>query len=73
MRSHVNAGIYGLVPEALEALEPGKYCDMPTIFENLRASAKRVVAYPMYEPWLDVGRPDDLEQAESSMSMTSDK
>jgi len=23
----------------------------------------RTVAYPMHEPWLDVGRPDDLIRA----------
>ena len=36
---------------------------MPTLFERLRANAQRTVAYPMHEPWLDVGRPDDLKQA----------
>jgi len=29
----------------------------------LQANKKRTVAYPMHEPWLDVGRPDDLKQA----------
>jgi len=59
-RTHINAGIYALDPSALNFLTAGDYCDMPTLFERLRAAAHRTVAYPMYEPWLDVGRPDDL-------------
>ena len=59
-RSHINAGVYVLEPEALGVLKADSHCDMPTLFERLQAKEKRTVAYPMHEPWLDVGRPDDL-------------
>jgi len=59
-RSHINAGVYALDPEALNVLTADAHCDMPTLFERLQAKAQRTVAYPMHEPWLDVGRPDDL-------------
>jgi dTDP-glucose pyrophosphorylase len=59
-RSHINAGVYALDPAALSFLARDAHCDMPTLFERLQAKAKRTVAYPMHEPWLDVGRPDDL-------------
>lgn len=62
-RSHVNAGIYVIEPHALDALEPHQHCDMPTLFERLQGSSHRTIVYPMHEPWLDVGRPADLEQA----------
>ena len=62
-RSHINAGVYVLDPIALNALAENVHCDMPTLFERLRANRQRTVAYPMHEPWLDVGRPDDLKQA----------
>ena len=62
-RSHINAGVYALEPEALDFLSVGAHCDMPTLFERLQAKAHRTVAYPMHEPWLDVGRPSDLEVA----------
>jgi dTDP-glucose pyrophosphorylase len=62
-RSHINAGVYALEPLALRALEENSHCDMPTLFERLQAQARRTVAYPMHEPWLDVGRPDDLAAA----------
>lgn len=62
-RSHINAGVYALDPDALSAMSTNEHCDMPTLFERLQANAKRTVAYPMHEPWLDVGRPTDLQLA----------
>jgi dTDP-glucose pyrophosphorylase len=62
-RSRINAGVYALAPEALDELDADARCDMPMLFERLQVKAKRTVVYPMHEPWLDVGRPDDLEQA----------
>lgn len=62
-RTHVNAGIYVLDPDALTMLNKGEQCDMPALFERLQSLGKQTIAYPMHEPWLDVGRPDDLERA----------
>ncbi len=62
-RTHINAGVYVIDPDSLSVLSADQPCDMPTLFERLQAQAKRTVAYPMHEPWLDVGRPDDLAQA----------
>ena len=59
-RSHINAGVYALDPDALNVLSADAHCDMPTLFARLQAQGKRTVAYPMHEPWLDVGRPADL-------------
>jgi dTDP-glucose pyrophosphorylase len=66
-RSHINAGVYVLNPEVLSYLDAGSHCDMPTLFERLQAKANRTVAYPMHEPWLDVGRPDDLIYANAEI------
>lgn len=59
-RTHINAGVYALNPSALSILEKNTHCDMPTLFERLQAQSDRIVAYPMHEPWLDVGSPDEL-------------
>lgn len=62
-RTHINAGVYAFDPDVLNVLSEGSHCDMPALFERLQAQAKLTVAYPMHEPWLDVGRPDDLLSA----------
>ncbi len=64
-RTHINAGIYVLEPSSLDVLSGGGYCDMPTLFTRLQERERRTIVYPMHEPWLDVGREDDLRQAES--------
>ena len=67
-RTHINAGVYALDPEALRVLSVDERCDMPTLFERLQVKSKRTVAYPMHEPWLDVGRPDDLHSANGQLA-----
>lgn len=68
VRNYINAGVYVMSPHALDVLENGAHCDMPTLFERLRAKSLRTVAYPMHEPWLDVGRPSDLQTANGSFA-----
>lgn len=62
-RSQVNAGIYVLEPAVIDLLEANQRCEMPELFERAILHGKRAIAYPMHEPWLDVGRPQDLETA----------
>jgi dTDP-glucose pyrophosphorylase len=62
-RSHINAGIYVLEPQTLDAIARDEPCDMPTLFARLQEMPVRTIVYPMHEPWLDVGRPDDLARA----------
>lgn len=66
-RSHVNAGVYVLEPAVLQHLEPNEFCDMPTLFERVKNKNGRTIVYPMHEPWLDVGRPEDLDSARKSI------
>ena len=60
VRNHINAGIYALNPSALNNLIVNERCDMPNLFERLQADARKTIAYPMHESWIDIGRPDDL-------------
>jgi len=66
--SHINAGIYVLEPRALDVLTIGEHCDMPTLFARLQEQNERTIVYPMHEPWMDVGRIDDLESARTAHS-----
>jgi dTDP-glucose pyrophosphorylase/predicted transcriptional regulator len=72
-RTHVNAGIYVLGGAALTLLNRAENCDMPTLFERMQAHQKKVIAYPMHEPWLDVGRPDDLPKAHAFKTEAAEK
>jgi dTDP-glucose pyrophosphorylase len=67
-RSLINAGVYVIDQDSLGILSKNKHCDMPTLFEQLQAKGKRTVAYPIHEPWLDVGRPDDLQSANGQLT-----
>ena len=62
-RSHINAGVYVIEPSAMQHLVKSVPCDMPALFELLQIEADKVVAYPIHERWIDVGRPDDLRIA----------
>ena len=62
-RTHINAGIYVLDPSALSAVGENEHCDMPTLFNRLREQSRKTIVFHMHEPWLDVGRPHDLELA----------
>lgn len=71
-RTQVNAGIYVLEPAAIEVLPAGERCDMPALFSRLLEQQARTIVYPMHEPWLDVGRRDDLERAHTLNSRGHD-
>jgi dTDP-glucose pyrophosphorylase/predicted transcriptional regulator len=66
-RNHINAGVYVLSPETLDELSAENSCTMPMLFERLQTKNKHTIAYPMHEPWLDVGRPEDLETVRSNL------
>lgn len=66
-RSYVNAGVYALQPEVLSLIKSGERCDMPDVFRAAKAHGKRAIVYPMHEPWLDVGRPADYDNAHKAV------
>lgn len=72
-QSYINAGVYAFSPKALGALPANRHCDMPTFFERLQAAEQQTIAYPMHEPWLDVGRPEDLSYANATVIENSER
>lgn len=63
LRSHVNAGVYVLNPAVVKLMKRDEFCDITTLFELLNSAGHSTIAYPMHELWMDVGRPEDLEEA----------
>ena len=63
IKSLVNAGVYVLNPSTLDFLDKSTECDMPALFETLRAEGLNTIAFPLHEKWLDLGSPSDLAKA----------
>ncbi|MGA0001919.1 MAG: nucleotidyltransferase family protein [Steroidobacteraceae bacterium] len=66
-RYFINAGIYVLSPQILNAVRPGQRIDMPTLLEEQMAKEKQVNMFPVHEYWLDVGRMEDFQRAQDEV------
>lgn len=61
----VNAGIYVLNPELLSLCTVGKPLDMPHLLQRAVADGKDVRMFPIHESWLDIGRMEEYDLAQS--------
>lgn len=61
----VSAGIYMLSPEAISIIPQNEFYDMPTLFEALIQENKKTLSFPIREYWLDIGRMEEYERANS--------
>jgi len=59
----VSMGIYVFSPEVREFIPRRTKFDFPELVQALLANNKRVVGYETTAYWMDIGRPDDYEQA----------
>lgn len=59
----VSTGIYVLEPAALQYIPDNKYFTMPDLIEKLHAHRKNIYCHVHKGYWLDIGRPDDYENA----------
>jgi dTDP-glucose pyrophosphorylase len=64
----VNAGVYLLDPEAQALVPAGKPFDMTDLIEELLAHDRSVISFPILEYWLDMGRPEDYQQAQDDLN-----
>jgi NDP-sugar pyrophosphorylase family protein len=71
-KTQINAGVYVIEPSSLKEIPYASYCDMPTLFSMIRDTGKRVIAFPVHESWLDIGRPVDLHAANSRLGQQID-
>ena len=67
-RSFINAGVYVLNAKALDFLEENVRCDMPDLLLRIRDAGQQLLAFPTHENWIDVGRHEDLEHANKTIS-----
>jgi dTDP-glucose pyrophosphorylase len=59
----INSGVYIVDPSALSLIPRGQPFDAPQLVPLLKKAGRTVVAFPIREYWLDVGRLTDFTQA----------
>ncbi|MBT5877399.1 MAG: NTP transferase domain-containing protein [Candidatus Latescibacteria bacterium] len=60
---NVSMGIYVFNSDVLQHIEWDVKLDFNDLVLRLISAGKRVMAYPSSDYWLDIGRPDDYQQA----------
>jgi len=68
-RFHVNAGIYVISREIIDSVQKNEIIDMPTLLE--KHLDNRVLMFPFHEYWLDIGRIDDFNRAQTDIQTLS--
>ena len=59
----VSMGIYVFSPTVREYIPRSQKFDFPELVQRLLANNQRVLTYETEEYWMDIGRPDDYQQA----------
>jgi dTDP-glucose pyrophosphorylase len=66
-RYFVNAGIYVVSPELRKSVQKNQRLDMPTLLEQAIANNNDVLMFPIHEYWLDIGRIEDYQRAQTDI------
>ncbi len=64
-RFHVNAGIYVIGRDIIDDVGLNEVVDMPTLLE--RFLNNKVLMFPFHDYWLDIGRVDDFQRAQTDI------
>jgi dTDP-glucose pyrophosphorylase len=64
LRNFVAAGLYLLSSEFRNLIIPGESIDMPELLNRGHAAGLRCGLFPIHEYWTDIGRPEDLANAD---------
>ena len=69
----VSMGVNVFDKSVLEFIQKGQYLDIPTLMMNLKDAGKKVMTFRGECEWLDIGRPDDYEQAVTEFERSREK
>lgn len=64
IKSNIIVGTYVLNSNILKFLKKNKKIDMTDFLKNLSKKNKKILTFPLYESWADIGNPKDLANAE---------
>lgn len=62
-----NGGIYLIRRNALDIIPKGQFFNATDLMDYLIGQKKRVVTYPMYCYWLDIGKHEDFKKAQEDV------
>ena len=68
----VNAGIYLLDSAVCRLVPPNQRFDMTDLIQRAVAERRTVVSFPLHEDWIDIGRSEDYERAQSDFGGSKD-
>ncbi len=66
-------GVYCFSPRALAHIGDGERLDFPDLVLRLIAAGEQVRSWPCSDYWLDIGRPDDYEEAQDVFERNLDR
>ena len=66
LKMEILAGIYIFKPAALDLIPCDTYYGMDNLIKDMIASQRKIAKYPIREYWLDIGRADDYQVAQSA-------
>ena len=66
-------GVYCFSPRVREFISPGERLDFPDLMLRLVAEGETVRAWRSNDFWLDIGRPEDYEQAQDDIDALQDR
>lgn len=62
-RFQCNAGFYVVDPSVLPMIPGGQPLTMPSLMQEVLDRGMKVAVFPVVEKWIDIGTPEDLQQA----------
>jgi dTDP-glucose pyrophosphorylase len=68
LRHFINAGIYLLSPSVCKMVPGGQVYHITDLINHLLAEGHKVVSFPILEYWLDIGKTDHYNQAQSDIA-----
>jgi dTDP-glucose pyrophosphorylase/CBS domain-containing protein len=64
-----NAGIYLIKQELIEQIPKNQHLDITDFIEQQIAKGKNVISFPFWGYWLDIGKPEDFENAQKAIQI----
>ncbi|SMF37093.1 Nucleoside-diphosphate-sugar pyrophosphorylase involved in lipopolysaccharide biosynthesis/translation initiation factor 2B, gamma/epsilon subunits (eIF-2Bgamma/eIF-2Bepsilon) [Alteromonadaceae bacterium Bs31] len=66
-RFSVNAGIYVVSPSIVRSVPKNRRVDLPSLLEEKISKGANICMFPFHEYWLDIGRVEDFNRAQTDI------